>query len=95
MHSPSATFLAVEVSCRAIRNWFISVIVPRRKISLDDADETSKYLLLARPCEVAKGHESTEEQKSGWRSGHPSRLPPLLQMLYVGCVSVDLNPTSS
>ena len=22
--------------------------------------------------------------KSGWRSGHQSRLPPLLQMLYVG-----------
>ena len=33
--------------------------------------------------------------KSGWRSGHQSRLPPiLLQMLYVDWVSVDLNLTS-
>ena len=28
------------------------------------------------PCAVLRG-------KSGWRSGHQSRLPPLLQMLYV------------
>jgi len=32
--------------------------------------------------------------KSGWRSGHQSCLPPLLQMLYVDWVSVDLNLTS-
>ena len=32
--------------------------------------------------------------KSGWRSGHQSRLPPVLQMLYVGWVSVDLKLTS-
>ena len=32
--------------------------------------------------------------KSGSRSGHQSRLPLLLQMLYVGWVSVDLNLTS-
>ena len=32
--------------------------------------------------------------KSGWRNGHQSYLPPLLQMLYVGWVSVDLNLTS-
>ena len=32
--------------------------------------------------------------KSGWRSGHQSRLLPLLQMLYVDWVSVDLNLTS-
>ena len=33
-------------------------------------------------------------RKSGWRSKHKSRLPPLLQMLYVDWVSVDLNLTS-
>ena len=33
-------------------------------------------------------------EKSGWRSGHQSRLPPLLQMLYVDWVSVYLNLTS-
>ena len=32
--------------------------------------------------------------KSGWRCEHLSRLPPLLQMLYVDWVSVDLNLTS-
>ena len=39
------------------------------------------------PCAVLLG-------KSGWRSVHKSRLPPLLQMLYVDWVSVDLNLTS-
>ena len=39
------------------------------------------------PCAVLLG-------KSGWRSEHQSRLPPLLQMLYVDWVSVDLNLTS-
>ena len=39
------------------------------------------------PCVVPHG-------KSGWRSGHQSRLPPLLRMLYVDWVSVDLNLTS-
>ena len=34
-------------------------------------------------------------EESGWRSAHESRLPPLLQMLYVGWVSVHLNQTSS
>ena len=36
----------------------------------------------------------SKQGKSGWRSGHQSRLPPLLQMLYVDWVSVDLNLTS-
>ena len=36
----------------------------------------------------------TRIRKSGWCSGHQSRLPLLLQMLYVGWVSVDLNLTS-
>ena len=39
------------------------------------------------PCAVLLG-------KSGWSSGLQSRLPPLLQMLYVDWVSVDLNLTS-
>ena len=32
--------------------------------------------------------------KSGWRSGHQWRLPPVPQMLHVGWVSVDLNLTA-
>ena len=39
------------------------------------------------PCAVLLG-------MSGWRSGHHSRLPPLLQVLYVDWVSVHLNLTS-
>ena len=33
-------------------------------------------------------------EKASWRSKHKSRLPPLLQMLYVDWVSADLNLTS-
>ena len=38
------------------------------------------YHLDKMPCTVLHG-------KSGWRSGHESRLPPLLQILYVNWVS--------
>ena len=38
--------------------------------------------------------EGLDHGKSSWRSGHQSRLPPLLKMLYVDWVSVDLNLTS-
>ena len=68
----------------------------QKRASPNIRDGKFLWLMIIGHTQSTHDNESSHDdlRKSGWHNKHKSRLPPLLQMLYVDWVSVNLNLTS-
>ena len=81
---------SVLVSCLVSKAWLVSLLFFFSR----ECGEADTWKGISCSKSENKTTASTDPVESGWRIEHQSRLPPLLQMLYVDWVSVDLNLTS-